>query len=356
MENDVTVLTGKAVSVGYITQGRQRIVRSGLDFSLNRGELVCLLGANGAGKSTLLRTLAAIQKPLGGELMLAGRPLNSYTDRERSRLIGIVLTGQTQAGGLTVRELVSLGRQPYTGFFGRLTRTDEQIVDKALHDVGVADKQQRYMAELSDGERQKVMIAKALVQECPLVLLDEPTAFLDVVSRIEIMNLLHRLAADENRAILLSTHDVEQALLQADRLWLMPERGGLHDGVTEDLVLEGRMDELFPCCGIQFDRQYGIFSSKPCGGQRIRLSVRDSVLEHWTRNALQRNGWQVESGVSIDGDSPLLEVRSATELLLWVGGETEVFTSFGQLLERLKNPSERFKNPSPEKKNLSGRF
>lgn len=182
---------------------------------------------------------------VGWRYFLLGRTLSGYSPKERSRAIGIVLTDKTQAGGLSVRELVALGRQPHTGFFGRLSREDNEKIDHALRAVGIADKASKYTAELSDGERQKVMIAKALVQECPLILLDEPTAFLDVVSRIEIMTLLHRLASEEQRAILMSTHDIEQALVLGDRLWLMKKGEGVTCGVTEDLILAHKMDHLF---------------------------------------------------------------------------------------------------------------
>lgn len=196
------VIEGKNLNIGYRRGKREETVHHHLNFSLYRGELTCLLGANGAGKSTLLRTLAAVQPSLSGEISLLGKSLSGYSPKERSRAIGIVLTDKTQAGGLSVRELVALGRQPHTGFFGRLSREDNEKIEHALQAVGIADKASKYTAELSDGERQKVMIAKALVQECPLILLDEPTAFLDVVSRIEIMTLLHRLAGEEQRAIL----------------------------------------------------------------------------------------------------------------------------------------------------------
>lgn len=146
------------------------------------------------------------------------------------------------------------------------------------------------MAELSDGERQKVMIAKALVQECPLILLDEPTAFLDVVSRIEIMNLLHRLAIEEKRAILLSTHDIEQALVLSDRLWLLSSTGGLECGVTEDLILNNRMDTLFANhARIKFDLMHGGFSPEVSGEKSIVLKAKDEVLRHWAQNALNRH-------------------------------------------------------------------
>ena len=144
------------------------------------------------------------------------------SEREISRQIGVVLTDKTQTGGLTVYELVALGRQPHTGFFGKLDRQDRQVVDEAIEAVGISHKAHSYMAQLSDGEKQKAMIAKVLAQECPLVILAEPTAFLDVVSRIEIITLLHHIATTQNKAILLSTHAIEQAMVLADSLWLPP--------------------------------------------------------------------------------------------------------------------------------------
>ena len=235
MKVQSVVIEAKDLTIGYRHGKRGEVVHSHLNFALCRGELTCLLGSNGAGKSTLLRTLAAVQPPLSGDITLLGKPLASYSPKERSWKIGIVLTDKTQAGGLSVRELVALGRQPHTGFFGRLGKEDHEIIDHALEAVGMAEKASKYTAELSDGERQKVMIAKALVQECPLILLDEPTAFLDVVSRIEIMTLLHRLASEEQRAILMSTHDIEQALVLGDKLWLLKKGKGLECGVTEEI-------------------------------------------------------------------------------------------------------------------------
>ena len=239
------VITATDLCIGYRTHKEEKKVHEHLSFGLYPGELTSLLGANGAGKSTLLRTLSASQPSLAGDLQLLGKPLQQYSEKERSRTIGVVLTDKTQAGGLTVYELVALGRQPHTGFFGRLHPKDHLIIKEALDAVGIAHKAESYTAELSDGERQKVMIAKALVQECPLIILDEPTAFLDVVSRIEIMTLLHQLAVEQNKAILLSTHDIEQALVLSDKLWLLSKETGLQCGVTEDMILNHRMDTLF---------------------------------------------------------------------------------------------------------------
>jgi ABC-type cobalamin/Fe3+-siderophores transport systems, ATPase components len=253
------VITATGLSIGYCSGKRKNIVHKELNLTLYTGELTSLLGANGTGKSTLLRTLSGSQPSIKGILTVNGKPLSSYSEKEKSRTIGVVLTDKTQAGGLTVYELVALGRQPHTGFFGRLHKTDHQIIRKALDWVGIAHKANSYTAELSDGERQKVMIAKALVQECPIIILDEPTAFLDAVSRIEIMTMLHKLAAEQNKAILLSTHDIEQALVLSDRLWLLSKENGLECGVTEDIISNRRMDTVFPHDNIKFDYDHGVY-------------------------------------------------------------------------------------------------
>ena len=335
MIHSETVIQGKELGIGYRSGRQTKFVHRNLNFELHRGELTCLLGANGAGKSTLLRTLAAAQPGLEGKLELLGKPLDAYTERERSRLIGVVLTDKTQAGGLTVYELVALGRQPHTGFFGRLNKKDEAVIEHALQAVGIAEKAKNYTAELSDGERQKVMIAKALVQECPLILLDEPTAFLDVVSRIEIMTLLHRLAVEEQRAILLSTHDIEQALVLADRLWLLTPENGLECGVTEDLILANRMDTLFnkEDKTIRFDLMHGVFSPTVEGKLSIYLQAENEVLRHWAQNALNRhNYFCLSPGEGFSSSFPLLKVLSPCDLRLTIGSNISTFHSFEELL------------------------
>lgn len=337
MRQSEIVVEGENLTIGYQVGKKRTEVHAGLNFQLFRGELTCLLGANGAGKSTLLRTLAAAQPSLSGGLRLLGRDLSDYSERELSRTIGVVLTDRTQAGGLTVYELVALGRQPYTGFFGRLNKEDKRLVEHALQAVEIAHKARCYMAELSDGERQKVMIAKALVQECPLILLDEPTAFLDVVSRIEIMNLLHRLAVEENRAILLSTHDIEQALVLADRLWLLSSSDGLECGVTEDLILGNRMDTLFrERPHIKFDLMHGGFSPEVSGEKFIVLRAADEILRHWAQNALNRHHYFCLDTSPAGQKLPFLEIISPDSLSYTeVCGQTVCYTSFKDLLENI---------------------
>ena len=332
MEKKV-VIQGKDLCIGYHTGKQEKIVHQHLDFELRAGELTCLLGANGAGKSTLLRTLSASQPALGGELRILDKPVKEYTEKERSRTIGVVLTDKTFAGGLTVYELVALGRQPHTGFFGRLTKEDRRMVEEAMEHVGIAHKARSYTAELSDGERQKVMIAKALVQECPLILLDEPTAFLDVVSRIEIMHLLHRLATEQNKAILLSTHDIEQALVLADKLWLLTKGQGLQCGVTEDLILNHQMDTLFPHKDIRFDYEHGVYHPLAKGKQEICVLSENKTLLHWVTNALNRHGFQCitiqKKGV------PSIYAKSSNDFTITRENSSERAYSIEHLLKKL---------------------
>ena len=325
------VIQGQDLSIGYRTGKQEKIVHEHLNFQLHAGELTCLLGANGTGKSTLLRTLSASQPALSGKLDIMGKPLTEYTEKERSRTIGVVLTDKTFAGGLSVYELVGLGRQPHTGFFGRLNKEDKRIIEEAMEHVGIAHKAHSYTAELSDGERQKAMIAKALVQECPLILLDEPTAFLDVVSRIEIMHLLHRLAEEQQKAILLSTHDIEQALVLSDKLWLLSKEHGLQTGVTEDIILNHQMENLFDKKDIRFDYDHGVYYPLANGQKKIAVSSEDKTLLHWAINALNRHGYQC---VSNDCDVRLVAV-SPHELVYTYHGKTKTFHSFEDLLKKL---------------------
>lgn len=204
-----------------------RRVAGPLNAEFRPGQLSCLLGRNGVGKSTLLRTLSGFQPPLGGTLLFDGQRLSDLSRGQRSRMISIVLTGRPQLSNLKTEELVALGRSPYTGFFGRLGEAERQVVTEALADVGIKALAERNVATLSDGEMQKVMIAKALAQHTPVMLLDEPTAFLDFPSKVEVMATLSRLAEEQQKIILLSTHDVELALRTRARLYTFGE------GLTE---------------------------------------------------------------------------------------------------------------------------
>ncbi|WP_165041211.1 ABC transporter ATP-binding protein [Dysgonomonas sp. ZJ709] len=288
------IISARNISIGYGKTKRAEItcLHSDLSFDLFKGELTCLLGANGSGKSTLLRTLSASQHALKGNIYFDNKDITTYKEKDLSQLLGLVLTDKTAVGGLTVRELVELGRYPYTGFFGQLSKYDKDISEKAMIDVNIIYKADSYVAELSDGERQKAMIAKSLAQECPVLLLDEPTAFLDIESRIEIMNLLHDLTMNQGKTILLSTHDIDIALLLADRLWLLSKDNGLSTGVTEDVVLSGKMDNFFKSENIVFDKESGNFYPKLKSGKNVSIQG-DSSTYRWGKNILERHGFHV---------------------------------------------------------------
>ncbi len=226
----------------------------GINAELRQGELVSLLGPNGVGKSTLLRTLSAFLPPLAGDIRIGDRPLNQLSTRERSRLIGVVLTERTSVQHMTVRNMVGMGRTPYTGFWGGLNDEDRRVVDDAMQQTGIVHLQHRYINTLSDGERQKVMIAKAVAQETPIILLDEPTAFLDYPSKVEMMRMLLRLAHGMQKTIFLSTHDVEMALQLSDRVWLM-EEGRIIAGTPRQLAQDGHIAHFVCREGVQFDAQ-----------------------------------------------------------------------------------------------------
>ena len=260
--NTMETVVLKNLSIGYTQKGNEKVVAQGLNAAINSGELTCLLGCNGIGKSTLLRTLSAFQPALGGEVMINYelritnyelRSLTSFTDKELSRLIGIVLTEKPDVRNMTIEDLVGMGRSPYTGFWGTLTADDRQIVAEAIGMVGIESLRGRMIHTLSDGERQKVMIAKTLAQQTPIIYLDEPTAFLDYPSKVEMMQLLRRLAHEQQKTIFLSTHDVELALQLADRLWLM-EPNQLSVGTPRQLADDGTLSRFIERDGIVFER------------------------------------------------------------------------------------------------------
>jgi len=240
------------ITTGYRSRHATHVVASDINATLPQGQLTCLLGPNGAGKSTLLRTLAAFQPPLAGEILLEGRPLTSYTTQELATRIGIVLTERPNIQGMTVAELVAMGRSPYTGFWGQLHDDDLAQVEEAIQLVGIENLRRRNVNTLSDGERQKVMIAKTLAQQTPIILLDEPTAFLDYPSKVEVLLLLRRLAHQMNKTIFLSTHDLELALQTADNLWLLAAGEPLLIGTPGELAENGALPRFFHGPGIEF--------------------------------------------------------------------------------------------------------
>ncbi|MDE2663781.1 MAG: ABC transporter ATP-binding protein [Gemmatimonadota bacterium] len=292
----MTVLALDDLATGYRSGRRSRQVSAGLSATLRAGEFTVLLGPNGAGKSTLMRTVCGLTPPLGGTALLDGEAIDAMEPGRRARVIGVVLTPSVNVWGLTGRALVELGRQPHTGWWGRFGAEDHDAVDQALRATGSQPFAARQVAELSDGERQRVMIARALAQQPRALVLDEVTAFLDLPTRIDLMIMLRDLTRAEGRALLLSTHDLDLALRTADRIWLMDSNGNLEVGTPEDLVLSGSLAHVFHREGVEFDPWEGAF--RMAGPERVGVRVEGSgLVAEWTRRALRRLG----IGVSTDG-------------------------------------------------------
>lgn len=303
------VLTAHNLEIGYSHSRKQKtIIASDLDLALQSGEMVCLVGPNGVGKSTLIRTLIGLQPALGGRLILQGKPIEKYSSKDLAKLVSVVLTGQVQVGAMKVRNLVGLGRFPFTGLFGAYSQKDEAVIQDALRMTGSEALNERFVHELSDGERQRVMIARALAQEPLLLVLDEPTAFLDLPGRVAIMHLLRDLAHNHGKAVLTSTHDLDLAMHIADRMWLMGKDGKIQQGAPEDLVLNGMFGTTFVQPNLQFDAETGSFESTISLERRVILQA-EGLLDIWTTRALRRAGFEV----LVDGPQDLPRVEAIQE-------------------------------------------
>jgi len=381
MSTTAPLLQARNLKVGYGAGSKNPSCISGpLELEIHAGQVICLLGPNGSGKSTLLRTLSGLQPALAGQIEIGD---NEWTRRDPSnihdiqpekrphrmhparlaKMISLVLTDPVRSNNLTAHSLVSLGRYPHSGWLGILNDDDKAIVKNALDATGTAAYADRKMHTLSDGESQKVMLARALAQDTPLMMLDEPTAHLDLPSRIQLMQMLHRLARTTRKGILVSTHELDLALQVADQVWLLQAGGRFDKGVPEDLVLNGIFEAAFDKEGIHFDKSTGSYHINPGQLEEIRLEG-EGVSDFWTRRALRRRGFAVVgsavakdmppssavaesqtagSGSVAGKQGPSLAVRIVSENgePVWVlegKGEDQIFSSLAGLLEALGDP------------------
>ena len=281
----------KNLSAGYEQPDGNRLeILKGIDFSASQGEMVALIGRNGIGKSTLLRTLVGFQKYFSGSIKMNGRELDAIDIKELARIISFVSTENIRVANMTVFDLVAFGRFPYTNWIGRLTDDDKQRVSTAIHKVGLDGFENRQIVQLSDGERQRAMIARALTQDTPVIILDEPTAFLDVSNKYEIFHLLQVLAKGKGKTIIISTHDLNIALREVDKLWIITETEN-YQGAPEDTVLNGWLEKLFENENIGFDLQEGEYFFKKEFKAKVKVEGEGLSLI-WTLRALNRLGYQ----------------------------------------------------------------
>lgn len=308
------VLEAKDLSIGYHHRGRPIYTVAGeISASLRPGELICLIGPNGSGKTTLLRTLSGMLPPVSGSIRVNGQSLEGITSRELSTLISVVLTERPDTGFLSAFTLASLGRHPYTDWRGRISSEDEAVIHRAFRTLGAENLACRIFAELSDGEKQRIMIIRALVQETPIMVLDEPTAFLDLPGRVETIHNLREITRLHGIAVLLSTHDLDLALRNADRIWLMGAGSQITTGTPEDLVLDGSIDRAFSRENFRFDPEHGSFL--PPRKNLLPILVRETEgvsrsTAIWTRRALERMGYKPEAPGEGSSSTPTLIIES----------------------------------------------
>jgi iron complex transport system ATP-binding protein len=276
------------LSVGY----NQKSVIEKLNMTVNSGELVALIGRNGAGKTTLMRTVARLQSALSGKIDILKKPIESYSRTQLAELVSVVTTEVVNIPNITVRTLVSFGRFPHTNWIGKLSSADIQLIDEALHLTDLNYLETKSLYQISDGERQRAMIARALAQDTDIILLDEPTAFLDVPNKYEIISLLRKLTRKKQKTVLFSSHDLNIAMQQADKLWLIIDKT-ICEGAPEDLVLGGQFEKVFEGSKIIFDDSSGYFNIKQHNIKQIRITAKDEKNLLWTKKALERCSFEV---------------------------------------------------------------
>ncbi|RLD62769.1 MAG: ABC transporter ATP-binding protein [Bacteroidetes bacterium] len=325
----------RKLSIGYRLEKGVKVLGENFNLNLDKGSFVALLGPNGSGKSTLIKTLSGLLQTLEGEVLIDGINLKKINKAQRARKISVVLTDPIYTQGLSVFDVVSLGRFPYTNWLGKLTDKDEAIIQESLELVDMHLFKHRKLLTLSDGEKQRVMIAKALAQQSEIVILDEPTAHLDLINRVEIMKLLQKLAHEQERAILISTHELDLAMQSADVLWLMREDKQISVGAPEDLILNNSMQEVFAKSSVDFDHLTGMFKIKHETKAEMHFQSDDAQIFLWSKKALEKIGVALvdnktlKNSLIFESDSGLWKIQ--------INGAEESFSSLAELVGYLKN-------------------
>lgn len=285
------ILTIEDLCIGYKTGNKDKVIMNKLYSTALRGELIAVIGRNGAGKSTLLRTIIGLQSSLGGKILYEGKDIHEYTRMELARKAGYISTEIVRATNMNVYDLVALGRYPHTNWSGRIDKDNHSKILEAITNTGMTSFASRFISELSDGERQRAMIARILAQDTGLMVMDEPTAFLDIGSKFEILYLLHNLVKSSGKTIIFSTHDLQMALAQADKIWLLKDKS-LVEGSPEDLMIQGEFDHIFDSSPARYNSDHGTFTL--VGSKQNDIFIEgEGVLRHWTEKAVNRSGFTV---------------------------------------------------------------
>lgn len=308
MDKLKNILNIENLEIGYpLKKGTNNVLFKDINISGKSGELIALVGKNGIGKSTLLRNIAGLQKSINGNISFYERSITRYKRTDFARLVSFVSTEIINVSNFKVFDLVALGRFPHTNWFGKLKTNDVIRSSRALEMVGMNKFVHKNINEISDGERQRVMIARTLAQDTKIIVLDEPTAFLDLPNKYEIVHLLNNLSKKEDKTIIFSTHDLNIAIQEADKIWLMIDDIIL-EGAPEDLILNETFNRIFENSNLNFDKIKGDFRMKRQHTEKIGLTG-DGLFYNWTKKALERLGFSVSKGI-VEKQNIELEIRN----------------------------------------------
>ncbi len=293
-KNLENILSVSSLKIGYVSGKNKNIIIPPITASARNGELIAVIGRNGIGKSTLLRTLTGLQQPMGGNIFYNSRNISDYTRMELAQKVGYISTEIVNVSNMSVYELVALGRFPHTNWIGRIETVDHEVILDALEKTSLKSFSEKFISELSDGERQKTMIARLLAQDTDIMIMDEPTAFLDVAGKYEIFHLMNQLSGEHNKTIIYSTHDLQMAISQSDKIWLILDNE-LIEGAPEDLMISGAFDHLFDSSTVLFNSDDGTFSFRNETTASIYIEGKGKK-RFWTEKAINRAGFKV-SGI-----------------------------------------------------------
>jgi iron complex transport system ATP-binding protein len=330
------ILMIEKLNVGYgDSHISGKLVFSGINLRAKKGENIAVIGRNGIGKSTLLRTIGRLQKPLGGQIQIMGRDIRHYTRQEFARLISFVSTEIIRISNLRLLDLVAMGRYPYTGWTGKLDDNDHNIINDSIHLAGIDNLKYKSINEVSDGERQRAMIARALAQDTEIIILDEPTAFLDLPSKYEIIRLLNELSANKGKTIIFSSHDLSITLQETDKIWLM-QNNKITEGAPEDLILNKDIYSLFDNSHLTFNLESGDIRLTRKRIDKINLKGK-GTLKYWTRKALERMGYDICDEADADISVRINDDNKVTEWILVKKGNEIKCNSIYNLSLHLRN-------------------
>jgi iron complex transport system ATP-binding protein len=325
------ILETAGLTIGYVSHGRMNPVMKDIAVKAHHGELVALIGRNGSGKSTLLRTMVALQPTLEGTVRLRGTDLALISSSERPRIVSFTSTEPVAARNFSVRELVALGRFPYTNWIGTLTDDDNKAIEEALEVTGLQQFAGRRIDSISDGERQRALIARSLAQDTGLLVMDEPTAFLDLPARYNVVSLLRKLTREKRKCVIYSTHDLDTAINEADRIWLMTT-DGICEGAPEDLMLSRTLARAFESPLLAFNQTTGTFSF--IRQKQTRISVEGSgMARKLTERALHRSGFRTDQDATLR--VVIDEGEKETQWILINGSSRDIYSSLYELVSHL---------------------